>query len=67
METKKFNVEELSLTEIIDVNGGEILYPKLPKWVKGGVWGFVIGVIVDNWADIKSGIIDGWTDAMNEN
>jgi hypothetical protein len=63
METKKFNVVDLSLTEIMYVNGGE--YPKIPTWVKGSIWGFVIGVIIDNWAEIKSGAIDGWT-AMNE-
>jgi len=66
METRNFNVKELSLREICEVNGGEISFPKLPKWVKGSIWGFVAGVIIDNWSDIKSGIVDGWTDAMKE-
>lgn len=56
-------MKELQKNELMEVNGG---YTKLPTWVKGSVWGFVIFEIIQNWADIKSGIVDGWTDAMKD-
>jgi hypothetical protein len=56
-------MRELSLSELMEVDGG---IAKLPWWVKGSLWGFIAYEIVQNWADIKSGIVDGWADAMKE-
>jgi lactobin A/cerein 7B family class IIb bacteriocin len=56
-------MKELNEMELKEVEGG---YAKLPSWVKGGLWGLVGVTIIENWAEIKSGIVDGWTDAMNE-
>lgn len=62
METKKFHVKELSLTEAREVNGG---IPSWPSWLKKGLLGTAIFLIIDNWEEIKSGIVDGWTDGIN--
>jgi hypothetical protein len=67
METNSFSVKVLSLAESIEVNGGVIeAPPKWLKWVKGGVVAWIGTQLIANWSEIKSGLVDGWTDAMNE-
>jgi hypothetical protein len=67
MEVQNFNVTELSLSEKKEVNGGLISFPNIPRWFKRSLVGIAIGLIIDNWADIKSGAVDGWEDACKEN
>ncbi len=64
MEIQNYNVKELSLVETLSLNGGTI---KVPKWVKrGGLVGIGAGILIENWSDIKQGIVDGWNDAMSD-
>jgi len=56
-------MNELGKSELINVNGG---YTKMPSWVRGGLWFGILMTIADHWEDIKSGIVDGWSDAMKE-
>jgi hypothetical protein len=67
MEVQNFYVTELSLSEKKEVSGGLISFPNIPKWFKRSLVGIAIGLIIDNWADIKSGAVDGWEDASQEN
>ena len=55
---QNFGVQELKIKEIHEVNGGglESLFRRIAP----------IGIalyVMDNWSDIKSGIVDGWNDA----
>ncbi|MCX6238540.1 MAG: class IIb bacteriocin, lactobin A/cerein 7B family [Bacteroidia bacterium] len=56
-------MKELQKNELMEVNGG---YTRIPSWVKGSLWVAIGFYIIDNWADIKSGIIDGWAAAMKD-
>jgi hypothetical protein len=47
----------LNEKEILLVNGGAA-----SKLIRGGVWGFLLGYIVDNWEDIKSGASSAYDD-----
>ena len=67
MEEQDFYVTELSLSENKEVNGGLMCFPSIPKWFKSSLVGIAIGLIIENWADIKSGAVDGWADACKEN
>lgn len=67
MEVQNFYVKELSLSEKKEINGGLISFPNIPKWFKRSLIGIAIGLIIDNWADIKSGAVDGWEDASDGN
>jgi len=54
-------MKKLEKNDLMEINGG---YTELPPWVRGSLWGFIALEIIQNWADIKSGIADGWADAM---
>ena len=54
-------MKELEKSELAIISGG---YTKMPPWVKGGLWFGLFCLAVENWSDIKSGIADGWSDAM---
>jgi hypothetical protein len=56
-------MKELEKRELFAIDGG---YTKMPPWVKGGLWFGIACTIVEHWTDIKSGIADGWNDAMKE-
>ena len=56
-------MKDLKRSELIAIDGG---YAKMPPWVRGGLWFGVLCTIADNWSDIKSGIVDGWNDAIKE-
>ena len=57
-------MKELEKIELIEIDGGTF---EIPKWIKGSIW-FMIGVyVIDNWPDIKAGIVDGFTDGANSN
>lgn len=53
----------LRRNELMRIDGG---YTQIPKWVKGGLWFAVACDIMNHWTDIKSGIADGWADAMKD-
>lgn len=55
-------MKKLEKFELANISGG---YLKMPPWVKGGLWFGLFCVVVENWSDLKSGIADGWSDAMN--
>ena len=58
-----FAMKELERVELANINGGTI------KWweaAKKGIWFGIALTIIENWADIKSGTVDGWNDAMKE-
>lgn len=57
-------MKELEKNELMGVDGG---YTKVPPWLKGSIWGAIAFVVIENWSDIKSGVVDGWTDAVNGN
>lgn len=56
-------MRELMRSELQEINGGLI---SITKWVKGGFWVIAANFIIDNWTEIKSGAIDGWTDGKND-
>jgi hypothetical protein len=67
MEIENFNVTALSLSEIKEINGGGPAWSsKLAKWFKTSLWALGAGIIIDNWAEIKSGLMDGYNDALND-
>ena len=57
-------MKELRSDELLGINGGTL---KLPSWFKGSVWVLAATYIIDHWADLKSGIVDGYTDGQNSN
>ncbi len=57
-------MKQLERNELMRVDGG---YMKLPPWVKGSAWMIAAAYIMDHWTDIKSAIVDGYTDGMNSN
>jgi len=57
-------MKELRSDELVEINGGTL---KLPSWFKGSVWVLAATYIIDHWADLKSGIVDGYTDGQNSN
>jgi hypothetical protein len=58
MNTLALNVQELNLKELDEFNGGG-LFSDLAKKLTP----IAIGIyIIENWADIKSGLSDGWTE-----
>ena len=57
-------MKELERIELSNISGG---YIKMPPWVKTGFWFGVFCAIVENWSDLKSGVADGWSDAMKSN
>jgi len=65
MEIQRLSLVELTEIDSMSINGGNVA-PTWVKWLKGSVWGIALGIIADNWGDIKSGAIDGWEDAMND-
>ena len=57
-------MKELERGELMRLNGGYT--SSLTPWLRTGVWGMVFSFVKDNWADIKLGAYDGWTDAGKE-
>jgi hypothetical protein len=57
-------MKELEKLELVEVCGGVI---QLPFWVKGSIWVLAATYIIDHWADIKSGIVDGYKDGLADN
>ena len=57
-------MKDLKRSELIAIDGG---FAKLPSWVRGSAWMIAAGYIMDHWADIKSGIMDGYNDAQRDN
>ncbi|MCE1199844.1 MAG: hypothetical protein LWW85_12805 [Marinilabiliales bacterium] len=54
-------MKELEKSELMAINGGANLGTKV---IKGGFWGVIAAAIIEHWTEVKSGIIDGWNDAM---
>jgi len=57
-------MKELFRSELVEINGGTAT---LPKWFKGSIWVIAAGYLIDHWADLKAGIVDGFTDGSNSN
>ncbi|MCL6102133.1 MAG: hypothetical protein M1292_06530 [Bacteroidetes bacterium] len=57
-------MKELGKDALHEVNGGTMT---LPSWFKGSIWVIAAGYIIEHWAELKSGIVDGYTDGMNSN
>jgi hypothetical protein len=57
-------MKELIRDELVEVNGGTLT---LPKWFKTSIWVLAASYVIDHWADLKSGIVDGYTDGANSN
>jgi len=57
-------MKELLREELSVVNGGTIT---LPKWVKGSIWVLAATYLIDHWAELKSGIVDGCADGARDN
>ncbi|WP_316769856.1 hypothetical protein [Pedobacter frigiditerrae] len=55
LELQNFGVVEMNNDEMKRVDGGQ-----LPKWVKGGIWGYLATQVIDNWAEIKKGFSEGY-------
>lgn len=58
-------MKELIKNELVGVNGGSIA--ALPTWAKRSFWVLAAGYIIEHWAELKSGIVDGYTDGQNSN
>ena len=52
-------MKELHKTELIIIEGGKYVMPKL---LKGGFWFTAAKFVYDHWNEIKSGAMDGWED-----
>ena len=57
-------MKELIRDELVEVNGGTIT---IPKWFKTSIWVLAASYVIDHWADLKAGIVDGYTDGANSN
>ena len=57
-------MKELIREELIEVNGGTL---EIPKWFKTSIWVLAASYVIDHWADLKAGIVDGYTDGLNSN
>ena len=55
-------MKELNRSELIEINGGT-----LPSWFKGSIWTIAAGYLIEHWADLKAGMVDGFTDGVNSN
>jgi len=55
MNLKNLKVEELNISEALAIDGGS-----LPKWVKGGIVGYIVSELISNWDDVEKGFIDGY-------
>lgn len=51
----QLDVTALSFHDLEYTEGGE-----LPKWLKGGIIGYVVDGIISNWPEVKQAAIDGW-------
>ncbi|UZT97512.1 hypothetical protein ODZ84_20400 [Chryseobacterium fluminis] len=60
MNLKNLNVEELNAQEVLTIEGGG-----LPKWVKGGIVGYIVSEAISNWDDIEKGFSNGYNTARN--
>ncbi len=47
---KNLNLVELNAQEIMKIEGGA-----WPKWVKGGLIGYIASELIDNWDDFEKG------------
>jgi len=47
-------MKELNEMELREVDGGSLL--------RNLTWGAILVFIFDNWADVKKGVSDGWTE-----
>jgi hypothetical protein len=54
----QLNFVRLNSAELRLINGGEAA--TLPPWLKKLGPAGVAAWIIDNWADVKSGAVDGW-------
>lgn len=52
---QNFGVQELDAKEMREIDGGQ-----LPKWVKGGAWGYLASQVIEHWAEIKDGFSKGY-------
>lgn len=57
-------MKELNRVELAEINGG---YTTIPKWFKTSIWGVALFYVIDHWDDLKSGIVDGYTDGAKSN
>lgn len=55
MKLNNFNLVEITKSEMLETNGGS----KPGKLIRGGIWGYIITGIIDNWDDIKQGFNEG--------
>jgi len=62
IELKKFGLNELSDTDLLEINGGATPAPKsaLGKLFRGAFWGYAAQQVIDHWAEIKKGLKEGW-------
>lgn len=57
-------MKELRKNELFEVNGGSLT---MPIWFKNSIWVLAATYLIDHWADLKAGIVDGFTDGSNSN
>ncbi len=57
-------MKDLRREELVLANGGSI---SIPAWVKKSAWFLAAGYLIDHWSELKSGIVDGFTDGSKSN
>ena len=58
---KSLNLVELNAQEIMKIEGGA-----WPKWVKGGLIGYIASELIDNWDDFEKGFSSGYNAASKK-
>ena len=52
---QNLGVSELEANEFESIYGGS-----WPVWLKGVTWVGIASEVIDNWDEIKKGLVDGW-------
>jgi hypothetical protein len=55
LELVQIGLAPLEEQELQETEGGA-----WPKWLKGVTWVSVGSEIIENWEDVKKGVVDGW-------
>ena len=55
LELVQMGLAPLEEQELQETEGGA-----WPKWLKGVTWVSVGNEIIENWTDVKKGLVDGW-------
>ena len=58
---QNLNLVELNAQEIMKIEGGA-----WPKWVKGGLIGYIASELIDNWDDFEKGFSSGYNAASKK-